>query len=52
MDARTGEPESIIYRPLKALKHTMYMRSDQPSSVIDWKIVNIPTPRLSNVVRP
>jgi len=30
----------------------MYMRSDQPSRVMDWKIVSIPTPRLSKVVMP
>ena len=42
MAAIAGEPESII----------MYIRSLHPSRVIDWKIVSILTPILSNVVMP
>ena len=40
--AMAGEPESI----------SMYIKSLQPSKVIDWKIVSMPTPILSKVVMP
>lgn len=37
-----GEPESII----------IYIKSLQPSKVIDWKMVSMLTPILSKVVIP
>ncbi len=42
MAAIAGDPEFII----------IYIRSLQPSRVIDWKIVSILTPMLSKVVIP
>lgn len=42
MAEMAGDPESII----------IYIKSLQPSKVIDWKIVNMLTPMLSKVVMP
>lgn len=42
MAPTAGEPESII----------IYIRSLQPSKVMDWKMVSMLTPILSKVVMP